>query len=382
MNIGVNVRTLIENSMTGVGWFIFETMKRLVAKHPEHTFYYFFDRPYSQKFITSSNIIPIVVPPKCRYHQLFYKFWYDFQIPKALRKHKIDLFISGDTVNTTKSKVPSILVIHDLAFEHYPNFAPANITRHFKKHVPLGAKKSSQIVTVSEYSKNDIATKYKIDLDKISIVYNGINNHFEPLDSDLKSKVKAQYSDNCDYFLFVGTIHPRKNLKNQLLAFDMFRKRINNSTHKFLIAGTAWIWNKELDDAYSNMEFKNDVVFIGHLPSGELSRVTASATALMYVSIFEGFGIPIIEAFESKTPVITSNTSSMPEVAGNGALIVDPFKPEDIFEAMNIIYSDPETVNQLIENGLKRKELFSWDLTAEKFDKAFVKTVKAIGNLT
>ncbi|MGB4627035.1 MAG: glycosyltransferase family 1 protein, partial [Erysipelotrichaceae bacterium] len=179
-------------------------------------------------------------------------------------------------------------------------------------------------------------------------------------------------------FLFIGTIHPRKNLKNQLLAFDMIKKANSDSTHKFLIVGTKWIWDKELDEAYSKMDFKNDVVFIGHLPTDELSRVTASATALMYVSVFEGFGIPIIEAFESKTPVITSNTSSMPEVAGNAALIVDPFKPEEIFEAMNIIYKDPDTVNRLIENGLNRKELFSWDLTADKFDKVFVKATETI----
>ena len=378
MNIGVNTRMLVENNMTGIGWFIFETMKRIVAKHPEHTFYYFFDRSYSHKFITSPNIVPIVVPPKCRYHPLFYKFWYDFQLPKVLKKYKIDLFISGDTVNTTKSKVPSLLVIHDLTFEHYPSFTPSYMTKYFKKTVPKGANKAIEIATVSEYSKNDIATKYQIDSNKISVVYNGINNHFEPLDNDLKLNIKAQYANNCDYFLFIGTIHPRKNLKNQLLAFDMFKKANNDSIHKFLIVGTKWIWDKELDEAYSKMYFKNDVVFIGHLPTDELSRVTASATALMYVSVFEGFGIPIIEAFESKTPVITSNTSSMPEVAGNAALIVDPFKPEEIFEAMNIIYKDPDTVNRLIENGLNRKELFSWDLTADKFDKVFVKATETI----
>jgi glycosyltransferase involved in cell wall biosynthesis len=378
MNIAVNTRLLIENNMTGVGWFIFETMQRLVAMHPEHTFYFLFDRPFSTKFMTAPNIIPVVVPPKCRFHPVFYKFWYDFQVSRMLKKLKIDLFISGDGVISTTTKVPTILVIHDLAFEHYPKFIPTYMSRYLRKITPKCAKKAAHIATVSEFSKKDIIAHYGVSPEKISVVYNGTHQMFQPLSDERKAEIKEEYADGCHYFLFVGTIHPRKNLKNQFLAFDMFKKENPEANHKFLVVGTTWIWDKEVDEVFSNMQHHADVVFIGHLPTCELSELTASATALMYASIFEGFGIPIIEAFESETPVITSNTSSMPEVAADAALVVDPLDPKSIFEAMHQLANNPDIGKQLVENGRERKKLFSWDNTANRFDAIFRETLEKI----
>ncbi len=378
MNIGVNARLLVENNMSGIGWFIHETMQRLVAEHTEHTFYYFFDRPYAKKFITSQNIIPIVIPPKCRYHPLFYKLWYNFQLPRKLKKYKIDLFISADSINTLKSETPSILVIHDIAFEHFPHYVPWYMSKYLKRVTRLGAHKATKIATVSEYSKNDISSLYNINLDDIYVVYSGTKNNFKPIGSDQKIEIKAKYTSKCDYFLFIGTIHPRKNLKNQLLAFEMFKDLNKKSDHKFLVVGSTWIWDKELDKVFNNMKFKDDVLFIGHISTEELSKITAAATAIMYVSVFEGFGVPIMEAFQSEVPVITSNTSSMPEIAGDAALIVDPFDPGKIFDAMNDIYNNPETVKRLVESGIKRKNLFSWDNTASKFNKIFIDTISEV----
>jgi glycosyltransferase involved in cell wall biosynthesis len=378
MNIAVNTRLLIDNNMTGVGWFVFETMQRFVAMHPEHTFYYFFDRPYSQKFITAPNVIPVVVQPKCRFHPVFYKFWYDFQITRMLRKLKIDLFISGDGVMSTTTKVPTILVIHDLAFVHYPHFIPSYMSRYLRRITPKCAQRACHIATVSEYSKSDIIKQYGVSPENISVVYNGTHQMFQPLSKERKEEIRQEYTDGCEYFLFVGTIHPRKNLKNQFLAFDMFKKTNPESKHKFLVVGTTWIWDKEVDAVFANMQHHADVVFIGHLPTSELSELTASATALMYASIFEGFGIPIIEAFESETPVITSNTSSMPEVAGNAALVVDPLNPQSIFEAMHQLANNPELGKTLVEKGRERKKLFSWDITANRFNSVFEETVKKI----
>lgn len=378
MNIGVNTWLLIENHMTGIGWFISETMQRIVKQHPEHTFYYFFDRQFDSHFITSPNIKPIVVRPKCRYHPIFYKLWYNYMIPHALKKYKIDLFISPDSILPLRTKVPSILVLHDISFERYPDFVHKHMLNYLKKVTRLSSEKAHSIATVSEFSKNDIVNFYNINPNKISIVHSGTKNMFKPLLPEQQESVKREFSDGNDFFIFVGTVHPRKNIKNQLLAFDMFRDANKEARHKFIVVGTKWVWDKDLDTVFSNMKYKDSVIFIGRLSTEKLVKLVASATALMYVSIFEGFGVPILEAFESETPVITAQSSSMPEVAGDAALIVDPFDPKAIFEAMNLIYSDKELAKKLVEKGKEQKLLFSWDITAKKLNAVLTDTIKTI----
>lgn len=368
MNIAVNTRLLIEKNMTGIGWFIFETMQRIVEKHPEHTFYYIFDRPYDKKYITASNIVPVVIPFKCRFHPYFYTFWYDILLPIVLKIKKIDLFISGDGILSLNTSIPTILVIHDLAFEHYPTFIPKRMSSYLRRRTAKYAHKAIKIATVSQYSKNDIKERYGVEETKIDVVFNGTHQLFKPISNSHKIEVKNKYAQGCDYFLFIGTIHPRKNLNNQLLAFDIFRKENINSKHKFIAVGSKWIWDDALNNIYENLIFKSDVYFIGHLPTPELTQIIGAATALMYISIFEGFGIPIIEAFESEIPVITSNTSSMPEVANDAALIVDPFNPKEISTAMTAIYTDEKLRTNLIEKGRLRKECFTWRKTANLFD--------------
>ncbi|MDD2562600.1 MAG: glycosyltransferase family 1 protein [Salinivirgaceae bacterium] len=376
MNIAVNTRLLLDNNMTGISWYIFETMQRFVEKHPEHTFYYIFDRPYDKKFITAPNIIPVVIPFKCRFHPYFYTIWYDLLVPMVLKMKDIDLFISGDGVLSLTTKIPTILVIHDLAFEHYPTFIPKKMSNYLRSKTSKYAHKAVKIATVSEYSKKDIAERYGIEEAKIGVVYNGTHQLFKPLTVDQKTEVKNKYAEGNDYFLFVGTIHPRKNLHNQLLGFEMFRKENPDAKHKFIAVGNTWIWDKALNDIYESLEFKSDVNFIGHLPTFDLTQIVSAATALMYASIFEGFGIPIIEAFQSETPVITSNTSSMPEVAADAAILVDPFNPLEIANAMSAIYTNPALRAQLIEKGRTRKECFTWSRTSDLFDEIVTPILK------
>ena len=378
MNIAVTTRLLLDNNMTGVGWFTFETIRRVVEKHPEHTFYYLFDRPYDPKFITSNNIIPIIIKPKCRFHPIFYHLWYEILIPRVLKKHKIDLFLSCDGILSLSTKVPTVLTVHDLAFEHFPQFIPNGMSKYLRKVTPKFANKALFITAVSEYTKKDIVERYHINPDKITVVYNGTNQSFRAYSEKEKELIQKEYAENNPFFLFLGTIHPRKNLKNQLLAYDSFRKNNPALKHKFLVVGNRWIWGKEMNEIYNSMTFKSDVIFIGHLPTDKLVALMASATALMYVSIFEGFGIPIIEAFETETPVITSNTSSMAEIAGDAALTVDPYNIDEIAKAMSSIVIDKEKTASLVSKGKERKSFFSWDKTASLFDSVLCKSIDEI----
>ncbi len=364
MKIAVNTRLLIENKLDGIGWFSYETLKRITRLHPEHQFYFIFDRQYSEKFIFSKNITPVVAGPQARHPFLFY-LWFEFSIPRILKKIQADLFLSPDGYISLKTKVPTLSVIHDINFEHYPEHLPFLVRKYYWYFFPKFACKSDRIATVSEFSKQDISGKYKIDPNKIDVTYNGANNDFSPIDDISQQKIREQYSEGKQYFLFVGTLHPRKNIENLFKAFESFKNK-TKSNIKLLIVGEKLWWNKNMQNTYNSLTNKKDIIFTGRMNSGNLRKIYASAFALTYVSIFEGFGIPILEAMYCNTPVITSETTSMPEVGGDAVIYANPLSVDSICMAMEKIYHNKTLREQLIEKGKERKKLFSWDKTADK----------------
>ena len=162
--------------------------------------------------------------------------------------------------------------------------------------------------------------------------------------------------------MFVGSLHPRKNLARLFPAYDLFKERTGSDV-KLLIVGEKRWWTEPIQKAFEAMKHQDDVVFVGHLQMSELNRVTAAALSSVYVSYFEGFGIPIIEAYRCDVPVITSNVTSMPEVAGDAALLVDPFNIESIADAL-VQMLDDNVRNALNEKGRRRRHDFSWDKAA------------------
>ncbi|HEY8402569.1 MAG TPA: glycosyltransferase family 1 protein, partial [Cytophagaceae bacterium] len=197
------------------------------------------------------------------------------------------------------------------------------------------------------------------------VVYNGANEEYRPVSESEQQEIRNKYTGGAPYFLFVSTIHQRKNVANLFRAFDLFRKK-TASAYKLVLAGHKKWMSEEITNAYNNMQFKDDVVFLGRVPSDELKKVTGSALAMTYVSFFEGFGVPVLESMYCDVPVITSNITSMPEVAGDAALLADPFSVESISDAMLKVSSDVALRNKLIENGRVQRQQFTWDKTAER----------------
>lgn len=373
MKIAVNTRLLLKDKMEGIGWFACETLKRITVQHPEHTFYFIFDRRYDKEFIYAENIKPIVIPPQAR-HPFLYVTWFDVSIPLALKTIKPDLFLSPDGMLSLNTNVKSLPVIHDLNFEHYPNDLPRLTQLYYHRYFPKFAKKGTRIATVSEYSKMDLVNTYGVEEEKIDVVYNGANEFFEPITENRILQTRQIYSKGCDYFLFVGSLHPRKNLSNLFKAFDQFKKSTGLSTKLMIVGKKKW-WTEEIEKTFKSLEFKKDVIFTGRLSTIELKNVIASALALTYVSVFEGFGIPILEGMFCDTPVITSNVTSMPEVGGDAVLTVDPFSVDSIKNGMVKMALDNEFRNQLIIKGRERRQLFSWQKTADKLWESIEKTV-------
>jgi len=367
MKIAVNTRLLIKNKLDGIGRFSLEILKRLTKRHPEIEFHFIFDRQFSNDFIFSKNIIPHIISPPTR-HPLLWYIWFEIQLPKLINtKINPDIYFSPDGFLSTKLKTPTVSVIHDINFEHRPKdlaWAHSFFYRYyFKKYAQL----STHIITVSQFSKDDIIQKYNIKPNKISVVYNGVSNCFKPIKESEKIEIKQKYANSKEFFLFIGSLHKRKNIKNLLLAFDIYRK--NTGTNQLLIIGRKKWWDSDTESVYKNMDFKNDVIFLGQKDDQEMASILASAKALCFVSIFEGFGLPIVEAMKSNVPVITSNTSSMPEIAGNAGLLVDPHNCNAIAQAMKKIDTNDKIRADLIELGKRRSEIFNWELTTDKISK-------------
>jgi len=364
MRIGVNTRLFVKGKMDGIAWVSYEILKRIVIQHSEHEFVFFFDRPYDPYFIFASNVKPVVVRPQAR-HPLLWFLFFEIGIKKALIREKIDLFISPDGWVCLNTNVKTLNVIHDLNFEHYPAFFPFLVRKYLTYFFPRFAKKTDKIVTVSEFSKKDIVSLYHVDEEKIDVIYNAVSDDFFEIDEQTKKETVQRLTGGVPYFIFVGSAHKRKNVERIMQAFDQFREKYTN--FKFVFAGSNKYWDKDIKKTYNALKHKSDIILTGYLSTEEMNRVISSALALVYSSLFEGFGIPILEGFAARVPVITSNITSMPEVAGDAALLVNPFSTEEIVNAMEQIATDEQLRKKLIQLGEERKRTFSWDKSAQRF---------------
>lgn len=373
MKIAVNTRLLIPDKMDGIAWFTYETLSRIVRNHPEHHFIFIFDRKPDERYLFASNVEPVIAHPQARHPVLWYLF-FEFGIPVVLNKHKPDMFLSPDGWLSLRAKTPSLTVMHDLNFEEHPEFIPLIVRRYYHYFFPRFARRADRIATVSEYTRKDIVKRYGVEAEKIDVVYNGANESYKPVDEITVKNTRKRYTAGAPYFVFVGTIHPRKNLSNLFRAFGAFKKR-KESDIKLLIIGDRKWWTEDIRSSYESLEHKDDVVFAGRLSTRELHHAVASALAMTYVSFFEGFGIPIVEAYYCGVPVITSNVTSMPEVAGDAALLVDPFSIDSICDAMMKIAWDKDLRMKLIKRGKMRGKEFTWQKSADKLWNSIMKTM-------
>jgi glycosyltransferase involved in cell wall biosynthesis len=345
--IAINTRFLLSNRLEGIGYFTLETVKRIVSSHPEVDFYLLFDRKYSHEFIFADNITPVVLYPSAR-HPILWYVWFEISVSNWLNKHKPDLFFSPDGFGCLRTNIPQLIVMHDLAYEHYKDHVPFLTRTYYKYFMPRFARKATRIVTVSEFSKQDIIKQYHVGSEIIDVVYSGAKEGYRPLSESIKKIVKEKYSQGENYFFFIGSIHPRKNVPRLLQAFDKF-KNSTRSQDKLLIAGKkAWDY-AEVEDVLAKMNYKDDVKFLGYLHETELIGITSSARCMMFVSLFEGFGVPIIEAMKCEVPVITSEITSMPEIAGDAAILVESiFRKYHLFcNGKNFFrYGASESINQ------------------------------------
>ena len=222
-----------------------------------------------------------------------------------------------------------------------------------------------------------IAEKYQISPDKIDVVFNGSHSFYHEINEAKKRQAREKWTDGKPYFYYIGSLHPRKNITRMLLAFNEFK--VAGGEEELVIVGERKWWSKEMEDAYDTIEHKDAVHFVGRQEPEELTGIAGAATALVYVSYFEGFGIPIVEAFNAGVPVITSNITAMPEVAGEAGILVDPFSVESIAKGMIRTSLDKELREDSVAKGKQRAELFTWKKSADRMWNSIQSTLADVG---
>lgn len=375
MRIAVNTRLLLHDRLDGIGWFTAETARRMVLAHPEHEFFFFFDRKPHPEFLFADNVTPVVLCPQARHPVLWY-LYFEWSTQMALKRYKIDLYLSPDGMMPLHPKVPTLNVIHDLNFEHASGNLKASHQRYMSHYFPLFARNATRLATVSSYSKKDIAETYGIPAEKIDVVYDGAHSNYRPHSDDEKEAIRQRFTDGHPFVVFISTILKRKNLANLLLAFDKVKEDKSNEDLKLVVVGSRVWWQDELESAWNGMKHQSDVIFPGRVEPNDLSALLSTAEMLVYPSYFEGFGIPILEAMYAETAVIASRTTSMPEVGGDAVLYIDPSDKDDIAHAISRL-RDKTLRQEFIEKGRLQRQKFSWEITANLLWDSMMKTIKS-----
>ena len=348
--IAINTRLLVPGKIEGIGRFTIEILKEWVKLWPDCTFYFLFDRQVSNEFIFAKNIVPVVLPPMAR-HPILYYIWFHIRVKRWLEQHDNMPIFSPEGYLPLGYKGQMFNVIHDLNFEENASHLPLAERYYYKTYFPKYAKTSTHIFTVSEFSKNSIEALYSIHPDKVSVTYNA---------SNLPVIIGDTIANTTEYILYVGSLHPRKNLKTLVAAFELLKAKKEYENLELWIAGMN-MWGNE--DWQKNLN-KKHIKLLGRVKDETLSKLYQSASLFCYPSLFEGFGLPIIEAQSFGCPVVCSNNSSLPEIANDSAILFDANNENELFHALHLVLSDEELRKELVAKGYKNTERFSWKKSA------------------
>ena len=362
MRIGVNTRLLLPSTLEGIGRFTHEVLSRMVENHPEDEFYFFFDRNYDEKYNYADNVIPVVLGPQSR-HPLLWYLWFEKSISRALLQYQIDVFFTPELYCCLSAETPTLMIVHDLAYVHYPKHIPYSHRTYLKYFVPRFIKRADMIGCVSNATLKDVESGFKINGEKLFVSYNGPTSGFKPMQEVEKSNVRNELTGGTPYFVYIGSMHPRKNIDRLIQAFSLFREQNSGIKHQLVLVGRmAWKSGK-IKEAYENSPYKEDIKILGQVE--DASQIIGAAEALLYVSLLEGFGIPILEAMQCNIPVVTSNVSSMPEVAEDSAIQVNPNDISSIASGLEKVM-DEKLKTQMLQKSKIQLKKFSWENSSGK----------------
>lgn len=299
--------------------------------------------------------------------------WTNIDIPFRIRQIGCELLHMPANVAPIFVSCRMVATIHDTTVLLFPKKFPLWHRYYTRLMMTFTTKKAAKIITVSNQSKNDIINLLKVNPNKIHVVYHGVSSIFQQVPQTEIDRIRNKYGLS-NFILTVGSLEPRKNITRIITAFA--RLRSEGYTGILVHVGPkGWLSEKNVRTLVSQLNLEDCIRFLGYVPLEDLVSLYNAAQILVYPSLYEGFGFPIIEAMACRCPVITSNISSMPEVAGDAALFIDPYNVEMLYRAMYRIWKEPDLTNDLVEKGLQRARVFSWERCAQETLSVYYKAV-------
>ena len=381
MNIGFDAKRAYHNG-TGLGHYSRTLLYSFAKYFPEHEYFLFNPKKNSAFKLSDDSFHEI--NPNSFLHQVFSSAWRSSWVKKDLRKLGVQLYhgLSHEIpVGIRKTRIPSVVTMHDLIHERYPEqYSPVDVKIYSRKF-RYACEQADRVIAISEQTKRDIIEFYKTDPRKIEVCYQSCNPAFSrEIPGEEKQAVRSKYGLPTEYFLYVGSIIERKNLLGICKALLDLPKNIDLP---LVVIGDGKNYKQEVKKFIWEKGLERRVIFLSENTSEEGFRLATdfpaiyqSATAMIYPSFFEGFGIPVLEALWSRVPVITSNVSCLPEAGGDAAYYVDPSKPGDIAEGMKKIISDPAFAAQMKQKGWEHAQKFSQEKCAGAVMEVYKKLVK------
>ncbi len=358
MRIGFNCRFAHAAHVTGVERYAWNLLESIVKEGKEEEFLLL----GCGETPTPADGLPNISRIGSCLHSSSAKrqFWEQVTLPRLATRSKADILINP--INTAPLLFGrNIVVVHDLAFLEHPEWFSSSFGRFYRSIVPRAARKALAVVTVSEYSKSRIVRTLGVPCEKVHVIYQGVDPTFHPTDDKRINRVKAKYGLQERYLLSVGSFSPRKNLQRTVEAFTKAREQLNLPI-TLAVAGVKSFQFRDTDEAIE----KDGVKALGYTSDDDLPALYSGATGLVYPSLYEGFGLPPLEAMACGSPTIVSNTTSLPEVVGDAALAIDPENVPEITDAIVRLLCDESLQQELSHRGIERASRFNWQSTARQ----------------
>ena len=359
MRIGIDARKLHD---FGIGTYIRNLLRQL-ARLDHDTEYVIFSRPDDREALASLGENFRAVPETAGN----YSFAEQVKIPLAVRRERVTLFHAPHYVLPPLVTCPSVVTIHDCIHLMFPQYLPNRRSLAYARtSISLAARRATRVLTVSESSKRDILRFVDVRPEKIDVIYNSYDERFggEPKEEDM-DRVRERYQLHDQFVLYAGNVKPHKNLERLIEAFQLVRNRGLDHL-KLVLIGDDISKYTALRRAVHRHQLHKYVRFLGYLPEETLAVMYRLAGVFVFPSLYEGFGLPPLEAMASGTPVVTSNVSSLPEVAGNAAVLVDPYDAHAIADGIYRVLTDEQLRADLRRLGLARAKQFSWEASVRR----------------
>ena len=362
MRIGIEAQRIFRNNKHGMDYVVLEEIKEL-QKSDNRNDYFVFVAPGEDHCLHDSKNVHII-----EIGSNFYPLWEQFSLPRAVNQLNLDMLHCTSNTAPILCKIPMILTLHDIIFLEPRDKSNKSLYQNMgwlyrRFVVPRILKKCKRIITVSEFEYNNIISKLHIPEEKMVMIYNGYNEWFKPVE-DIEL-IYQQYIEEPGYFFFLGNTDPKKNTERTLIAYSHYLEK-SNVKRKLLMADLDRSFLDDIIERNHIENIKDYMVIPGYIKNADLPYVYNNAFAFLYTSLRESFGIPLLEAMACGTPVITSNTSSMPEIGGSEALMVNPQNADEITEKMLLLEEDNIIYQKQKEIGIRRAQQFSWKYTAEQ----------------